>query len=98
MSDNGGSGIAARLILGVIVATVANAYYTAWDGPFLALARWVLAALVVLWVVAGAASDDGGARKAGLWALFGIGVASAGTMLLFMSASSFLTENWYSMS
>ena len=80
--DNGGSlGIAARLAVGALVATVLNIVCATRMGGIVAAAPWVLTALVVAWVVAGAARDDGGARKAGIWALLGIAVASACTTL-----------------
>lgn len=77
MEDEGSSGIAARLAIGVIVAVLASIVCIERLPRFAFPAFLVLTALVVTWVVAGAARDDGGVRKAGVWALLGIGVASA---------------------
>lgn len=92
MDDEGSLGIAARLAIGVVVAIVLNIVGVETLGPAVLVGTFALTALVVAWVVAGAARDDGGARKAGPWALFGIGVASAcitlfcvfGTMAIYV--------------
>lgn len=86
MNEEGSLGIAARLVIGVIVSVVATIVAIETMRAFMLLVPFCMTALVVLWVVTGAARDDGGARKAGLWTLLGIAVASACTTLFFVVA------------
>lgn len=86
--DEGSLGITARLVAGVIAAVVVNIVCIEITRlrESLYLVPWVLTALVVVWVVSGAARDDGGIRKAGIWALLGIALASACVTLFFVFA------------
>lgn len=90
MSDDDGLGIAARLAIGVLVSIVATIVSIETLAQTLEESLWlvpfVLAGLVMLWVVGGAARDDGGARKAGIWTLLGIAVASVCTTLFCVIA------------
>lgn len=85
-----GLGIAARLAIGVLVSVVASIIAIETMRAFLLLVPFGMTALTVLWVVTGAARDDGGVRKAGIWTLLGVGVASACTTLFFVVAVGFI--------
>lgn len=76
--DANGAGIAARLIIGLLIAPLAGiAALELLPEVLVPWVPWLLAGLATLWVTAGAARDDGGWRKAGPWALLGIGLVTA---------------------
>ena len=81
-------GISARLAIGVLATVVATVVCIERLREIAFLVPFVLTALVVVWVVAGAARNGGDTRKRRVWALIGIGAASACVTLFFVIATT----------